>query len=508
MDIQGIQSARPWTLWLWPVVFAAVIFAAELLGPRNGDTVEYSFVVPADRDANQYQYVGSLADLARSQANHYMHENGRVAVHAVAQPLCSIDRHAPWVFPLLDAALFLLLVGLTVRLLRWSQSPGTMLLLSAAIYIYIEPVRTDIAYQVNYLWVTALVTGFLLLFFSHRRVRRWWIWPLLALFGFITGESNEAFTAGIGLALVVFLMRRHRRRVTLSQLCLAISFAVGFFVNVLAPGNQVRLDSFTVPSTGELVANLLAWNWLFVPLVAVVSWRSRRGWDVRAYVRRFSFAIVAVCALAFVLLMVGTTYLGACMGMRWALTLMLLGALQGQRLSRPWQAVILLLCAILAANKLKATVAMRAKYDYLHDQYLASADGNVYLPADLMLDDYRKTVDMSRPYTWERRNLEPSAPAIRTWPDGLQGIPQDRDTNLVLRLDDRTFVAVQSKTRPRPFYLVKRPVTGGRPRVRPLRLSGPGDIDYWDETRAWRVAVYHNTYPLFFNAQVTDSIPL
>lgn len=318
MDIQGIQSARPWTLWLWPVVFAAVIFAAELLGPRNGDTVEYSFVVPADRNANQYQYVGSLADLAHSQANHYMHENGRVAVHAVAQPLCSIDRHAPWVFPLLDAALFLLLVGLTVRLLRWSQSPGTMLLLSAAIYIYIEPVRTDIAYQVNYLWVTALVTGFLLLFFSHRRVRRWWIWPLLALFGFVTGESNEAFTAGIGLALVVFLMRRHRRRVTLSQLCLAISFAVGFFVNVLAPGNQVRLDSFTVPSTGELVANLLAWNWLFVPLVAVVSWRSRRGWDVRAYVRRFSFAIVAVCALAFVLLMVGTTYLGACMGMRWA----------------------------------------------------------------------------------------------------------------------------------------------------------------------------------------------
>ena len=277
MDIQGIQSDRPWTLWLWPVVFAAVIFAAELLGPRNGDTVEYSFVVPAGRDANQYQYVGSLADLARSQANHYMHENGRVAVHAVAQPLCSIDRHAPWVFPLLDAALFLLLVGLTVRLLRWSQSPGTMLLLSAAIYIYIEPVRTDIAYQVNYLWVTALVTGFLLLFFSHRRVRRRWIWPLLALFGFVTGESNEAFTAGIGLALVVFLMRRHRRRVTLSQLCLAISFAVGFFVNVLAPGNQVRLDSFTVPSTGELVANLLAWNWLFVPLVAVVSWRSRRG---------------------------------------------------------------------------------------------------------------------------------------------------------------------------------------------------------------------------------------
>mgnify|MGYP000772837846 CR=1 FL=1 len=141
MDIQGIQSARPWTLWLWPVVFAAVIFAAELLGPRNGDTVEYSFVVPADRNANQYQYVGSLADLAHSQANHYMHENGHVAVHAVAQPLCSIDRHAPWVFPLLDAALFLLLVGLTVRLLRWSQSPGTMLLLSAAIYIYIEPMR-------------------------------------------------------------------------------------------------------------------------------------------------------------------------------------------------------------------------------------------------------------------------------------------------------------------------------------------------------------------------------
>lgn len=499
---------RTWTLWLWPAVFAAVIFATELVGPRAGDSVEYSFVVPADRNANPYRYIESVGDLMESQANHYMHENGRVAVHLVVQPLCSINRHAPWVFPVLDAAMFLLLIYLTARLLRWHGTPASMFLLSAGVFVYIACEHPDIAFQVNYQWVAALVTGFLVLFFSHHRVRHWWIWPLLALFGFVTGESNESYTAGMALALVVYLMRRSRRRVTASQLCLAISFAVGFFVDVLAPGNQQRLDDYTVPSLAHLLGELLAWNWFVVPIVAVALWRWRRGWDVRAYLRRFSFAIVAACTLAFVLLMVGATYRNACMGMRWALVLMLLGALQGQRLNRFWQAAILLFTIFLAYDKITFSMALREKYACLREQYRTSADGRVFLPGRLMLDDYRLTRQWAAPFTWERRHLDPSAPAIEVWPEGLRDLPQDRDTNLVVRLDDRTFAAVQSKTHPRDFYLLKTPAPDGHYRsVRKLLFSQPGDLDYWGETQAWRVAVYHNPYPHLYNAQVTDTIP-
>lgn len=508
MYINKIRSNRHPITWLWPLLFAAVIFYIELTFPRTRDTVEYSFIVPANADSNTYQYIESIADLIQSQANHYMRENGRVAIHTIVQPLCSADRHLPWIFPLLNASVFLLLITFTARLLRFRHTPGDMLLLTSGIYIYIAPVSPDIAFQVNYLWETTLVTAFLLLFFRIRNVRHWWIWPLLALFGFITGESNEAFTSGIGPVLMVYLIRHRRHNDSKAQICLAIAFVLGFLVNILAPGNQVRLNVFTSASMTQRIFELLRNNWYGLLLVVVVTWRSRGGLNVRTYLHRFSLAIVAVCSLAITLLIVGTTYINACMGIRWALMLMLLGCLRGKRLNTWWQAAIILFASMTAVYNIHSAFIARVKYTYLHDKYFASTDGRTDLPASLMQSDYRMTQIFANPFTWERRNTDPSAPAIQVWPEGLERLPSGLDTNMIVKLNDYTCAAIQSKSHPRKFYLVKRIEPYGKIlSVRVLSFDNPSCIDYWGETDGWRMGVYHNNYPLFFSTQITDSIP-
>lgn len=125
------------------------------------------------------------------------------------------------------------------------------------------------------------------------------------------------------------------------------------------------------------LANLVLWNWYFVPLVILLIWRHRRGLNLRLYVRRYAYALVAVAGLAFVLLMVGSVYLNACMGIRLALMIMLLGALRDVRLSRGWAAALLILVTVVAYMKISDTLHLYKKYNYIMESYLKSRDGNV-----------------------------------------------------------------------------------------------------------------------------------
>lgn len=489
------------TTWLLPMFFALLIFVQEYIGPRSGDRVEYGFVVPVHGQENPYRRIRSIGDVIESQHNHYLYENGRVAVHSIVQSFCALDPSVPWLFGLFDAAVFMLFVLLMKRLLRWGSGARQMLLLSALLYLYIVEVQTDIAYQVNYLWIATLVTGFVVAFTSVR-VKKCWQWILLILLGFVTGESNEAFTAGLGLALAAYMML-HRHQLKKEQLCVALTFAAGFFFNVLAPGNQVRLDSYTPQTVVARLANLVLWNWYFVPLVILLIWRHRRGLNLRLYVRRYAYALVAVAGLAFVLLMVGSVYLNACMGIRLALMIMLLGALRDVRLSRGWAAALLILVTVVAYMKISDTLHLYKKYNYIMESYLKSRDGNVFLSGEMMGSEYRKTNDFIIPLTWVRRSTDPQAPVIKVWPQGTENLTADKDTNMVVDMGGDSWAAVQSKRNPRPIYLVKYLPFGNKAVwVRELDFDS-SSWDYWDESEGWRMAVYHNNMPWLFRCEMT-----
>lgn len=489
---------------MWALLFAAVIFIQQLSGPVAGDSVEYGFVFPSGAYGDTVRRIGSLADLVESQGNFYMRENGRVVVHSLVQPLCAM--RLPWLFALLDAAVFLLFVWLILRLLRWSGGWRQVLLASAGAYSYIAPCSTDLAFQVNYLWVGTLVVLYLLVWFRGRATR-WWEWVAVAALGFATGESNEAFTAGMALSMVFWFMRR-RTRTTTVRVVLALCFGAGLFVNVLAPGNQVRLSAFMPDPPLWRLLHLMVNSWYILLLAVVLILRRRDGFNVRQFFFRHRFETLAFIAQGTVLLAVGAVYLYACMGMRLLLLLLLLGSTEGWRIGRGWLLAIAALCVARGAAAIADAAGKGVKYRYIREAYMQSADGAVELPSRLLNDDYRITQAMSKPFGLERRLFDADAPVIKVMPEGLDKIPADADTNMMWQTDALTWVIVQSRRHPKDYWLEKRLVAGGGlVNVRRINLDPGFRLDYWTEADAWRAGVYHNCYPWLFTARITDYNP-
>lgn len=492
-------------IWLLPLLFALYIYFQEFTGPYAWDSMEYGFVEPGIDADNPYRPIRTPADLLVSQSNHYRYENGRVVVHGVIQPLSAIKTR--WVFPLLDAFMYLLFVALILKLLRRRAAGNNVLAVSILAFLYVLPIDPDIAYQVNYLWVATLMTGFIMAFFRCRG-RQWWVWPLLVLLGFAAGESNEAFAVGIGVAVVVTLIKRGRN-IEASQIVLAATFFVGFCVNVLAPGNRAKFFSFEAPPFFKAFLNLVYYNWYLIVLAVVLLMRRRHGYRLERYLRRYRFLILAFCGEALLLLIMRTTYFSACLGLRWLLMLMLAGALVGMRLSRTVKALMIVVCLLSACYYGIEAFQQGKKYDYLGAAYLRSANGTVTLPSYLLCRDYRKTDVKAGPLTWMRRSVDPEAPSVRVLPENVATLDADADTNIIWRCGNDTYVFVQSRRSPRPFYLLKRLHIGsGKPfAVRSINLDKNTGIDYWAESRGWRAGVYHNIHPLLFKAEVTDSLP-
>ena len=86
-----IAELKEYAAWIVVFLFAGVIFTQEIAGSRCGDAVEYSFIVPSDKAANEYRPIENVADLIESQSIFYSHENGRVVVHSFVQALASLN---------------------------------------------------------------------------------------------------------------------------------------------------------------------------------------------------------------------------------------------------------------------------------------------------------------------------------------------------------------------------------------------------------------------------------
>ena len=503
LSFSDIAELKKYAAWIVVFLFAGVIFTQEIAGPRCGDAVEYSFIVPSDKAANEYRPIENVADLIESQSIFYSHENGRVVVHSFVQALASLNN--PWLFAALDAIMYLLLVRFVVQLLRMPACRRTLIVVATGTYLYISSVSTDVAFQINYLWVSTFIVGFLTVFRRNHRPCRIWMWPLFALLGLMAGESNEAFTVGIMVAMPVWLALK-RKRCSAIRILLAVSFCAGFMINVLAPGNFVRLAIFMPAPVWDRIFNLI-WNtWYLWVAVMILLIRWRRGYDVRLFLRRNIFLLMALLAQGIMLWLLGTVYLYACMGLRLFIMLILLDLLRGMRIRRGWIWTVTAVCLFSGVCNVVQAARKAETYNYIYEAYMQSEDGEVTLPSSLFGYDYRSIRDMSAPYTWIRRSSDRNAPELRVMPEGLKELPADKDTNMVWQTDANTFVIVQSKTAPVEYYLVKR-LNYGENRivdVRKIDTAPLSHLDYWTESEVWRAGVYHNRFPAIFHVTISD----
>lgn len=246
-----LKGRRRWLL----TVYAAIAVTAVLLAvravshPLVGDEVRYAYRF----DVTGYDYfdthdmvaVSGLDDVASSQANHYMHINGRVWVHAAEQTLTALC--APWVFGCVNALVFAGAVLLLARLAggRRGRRNAWMLVLSLGALLYALPVPNRLLISPNlapnYLWPTALMLLFIIQW-RGRRVRWWGV-----VCAFLLGSSNEGFampmSGATGLWLLWALIRCRPQGA--GRWWLAIAMWAGTLTVLGSPGSWHRAGQVT-----------------------------------------------------------------------------------------------------------------------------------------------------------------------------------------------------------------------------------------------------------------------
>ena len=263
--------------------------------------------------------IRSLADAIHAQIHDYLYVNGRFLVHTVTQYLCGMGYWGQQFFYVLSTIFFFaLLVGLTLIVRdRYKSSPCDKYILVLLISLLIPAIgRTylgHMAFVINYLWVSAIITWFYLLYLyysksaSHSKITN----GLLFIFALICGSLQESFS--IPIAGILFLywichLRKLFKNTTL--LLLVVGFGIGSCICILAPGNFVRAASVEylttsnvsgiakwVKSFTEIIKTCLAFDVLAIfTLLFLLFKRKKASYFIK---RNLLFYSVALISLAF-----------------------------------------------------------------------------------------------------------------------------------------------------------------------------------------------------------------
>jgi len=278
------------------------LFGLNYFTPLFSDDWNYAFIFGTDEP------IRNLCDLAKSQYTHYMEWNGRVTAQSLAQSADSfLSKEAFSVVNSLMFIVFLYAIGLNVSLKRQYYH---LILPAAFVLIFLLLPEFDLVFlwltgACNYLWVATL----LLLF--HYLVERCpftgkALLPLLWLYGFICGWSNEAFVIGMSGAYVLYYAF-HRDELNLHRVVMLAGFLMGAVFLVLSPGSLQRaMTDVGVHGWQQCLQVLMSMdNLRLAPLAVVViallaimrqidlaKFLKRELWLVLAIVVSFAFVLV------------------------------------------------------------------------------------------------------------------------------------------------------------------------------------------------------------------------
>lgn len=277
--------------------------------PTMGDDIVYHFQFQLDPNAAP-EPINNLADLFHSQLAHYLTINGRFPVHLLAQALFAFVPDG--VTDLLNALMFVLMVGLSVRIITpdGRSRVGFGMLLVFFIFVVIKGIQSAFFWQLgtfNYLWPITLN----LLLYTVQAQREshggrwrlvWWL-PLLSL---LAGWSHEALSVPIAVAMAVYLwqQRKSTNRVPLA-VCFGL-YAIGAALCVFSPGVLTRVGDN--PSlSGRLISAVVTaifnvrvgWLLLITVLVCLrmkvltVSGLRRNAWIVAGVLAVYGVALLS-----------------------------------------------------------------------------------------------------------------------------------------------------------------------------------------------------------------------
>ena len=297
------------------IVLAAVAFyVLSLLSPEFHDDFVYKFML-VDGAIDYSRPVKSLADVFRSQVEHYLVANGRSLVHFLVQTFTGLL--GKQVFNLLNAIVFALFIYLLkCNVTRHTRGNGFFAVTLSLFLVLLLPLFKDtflwMTGSVNYLWSAAAVLLFLSIYESKRDLlvennrSVAWMLPLAVLMGW----THEGISLPLAISLLVFNLIDFRRSRHTWGFWLTLAFLIGACITAFAPGNMVRSSAAGESSLSTIGLKMLAGFTVFgqlklvylAMLLSLIMWFKNRSLfkDVISRNRHLLLAMLLSAGIVFV----------------------------------------------------------------------------------------------------------------------------------------------------------------------------------------------------------------
>lgn len=510
----GVQVKNGRSVEILTTIFVVIVFLFTWFSPRYSDDIIYSYFIPLDDStSNLFQPMGNIFDLFMSQWNHYWGVNGRFVVHTLVQFFCAFGGRL--LFSLINAVIwgcmpFIMLALTDKKYVTFKNELSCIVLLFLVFYkLPVTP-----AFQINYVWTALFNLIWLWLFLIRKQMKSWQL-CFFALWSLMVGNCNESFSFPMGMAIIVFAINR-KFRLELKQWIGGLLYGVGAILIICSPGQWLRLeevqDKVVMNESAitsllrfieQLVPNLIVFLLLIVAVLFYRKYIEKCEWSFS--IRLFGYTIAVTSLLVAVLLhtsigriiIAGNTFL----------SLIIISYLKTGEFPKASLYILSVIVMIMGSLKLIQIIESQKTDQSIRRQYVDSSDGVAYLPDKVFpgfIWNKNAWYDAEKK---EFKTLYPEKSLLIIRPESMRGISNDRDTNMVVKLDDQAWLIVQSKSKPVDVVLNKTILPGvvdKKMSVRHIDLSDEFEQTF-DSTDFWRAGIYVNTRPYIVSDISVDS---
>ena len=218
------------------------MWVLNYLTPEMGDDLWYKFTFVSD-EVDVTRPIGSFWDVLVSQYTHYYWVNGRSVVHVLAQLFTGVWGKS--FFNFCNAIVFAIFIYSLTRLA--TRVTALNLLCVGTVAFMLLPgfgsMNLWMTGSINYMWTSAAICLFLLLFNSLRNEPLQIKHCLLGLLCIFIGWMHEGYVVPLGASLGLYTLIHWRTIYRRAIFPLVIGFALGAALCMFAPGTLYRASA-------------------------------------------------------------------------------------------------------------------------------------------------------------------------------------------------------------------------------------------------------------------------
>lgn len=473
-------------------IFACV---ASCLTEWFSDASTYQFIFPPnDGDPLPSDHIRNLQDIFISQWNHYNYVNGRFFVHFLVQLFCGLL--GKYIFAICNGLVWTFLPYLCLRFANCDVNSRNSMVSCSLVVLLIFYLRFDPPFQINYVWMSLMTIGYLVMFFNRKRNDVLTL-IFLSFYSFFFGEGNESFSFIMAVAMLSYSILK-RFNLSLRQWIMGLSFAIGAIILVVSPGNWLRLGLNGGENTGLGRLEMLAPAVIY-PLLAAIILPLKRKSKIHSFDSSLTVFLWSGVIAGYILCFALKASSGARMLIpaNFFILLMILSGLNSMRVNVRVCISAYLLCLLILGFEIKEDFE-RSQFDRkMYDEYERSEDGTIFLNNKDFANNFRRINASKQSYILEAAYRSGDKKELKVRPEWMRDHKILNDTDLVAGISDNSWIIYTPKNRESEFIVNKTLLPGIinlKLGERKLDLTPSGDVVI-DSTANNIIGIYVNDRP-------------